>query len=366
MAEVYKAYHPGLECYVAIKVLHPFLAGEKDFLARFEREARVVATFRHPNIIQVYDYESNVEDRCYYMVMEFIDGPSLKTRLRDLGQEGRRLPLDEAIRIVIAVANALDYAHRHGMVHRDIKPANIMFTQDGQVILTDFGIARMVDTTPLTASGAMVGTPAYMAPEQGMGRVRDERADIYSLGVMFYQLATGNLPFDADTPMAIVLKHIHAPLLPPTTLNPGLPPAVEAVIMRALAKDPDKRYQSARSRQGIGDCPPPSVVSPRGSSQAELDRGAGRSAGHGPAWRRRPPDHRYTRPPAGRPTVVGGNARVRRNWHIDAHSHARPHRHIRRPCDRICRLDEHLCGDRRRDPHFLADPLTHSHVHSDP
>jgi serine/threonine protein kinase len=246
MAEVYKAYHPGLECYVAIKVLHPFLAGEKDFLARFEREARVVATFRHPNIVQVYDYESNVEDRCYYMVMEFIDGLSLKTRLQQMAEEGRRLPLDEAIRIVIAVANALDYAHRHGMVHRDIKPANIMFTQDGQVILTDFGIARMVDTTPLTASGAMVGTPAYMAPEQGMGQVRDERADIYSLGVMFYQLVTGDLPFDADTPMAIVLKHIHAPLLPPTTLDPSLPPAIEAVTVRALAKDPDKRYQTAR------------------------------------------------------------------------------------------------------------------------
>jgi len=250
MAEVYKAYHPGLECHVAIKVLHSFLAGEKDFLARFEREARAVATFRHPNIVQVYDYESNVEDRCYYMVMEFIDGPSLKTRLRQMAEDGRSMPLDEAIRIVIAVANALDYAHQHGMVHRDIKPANIMFTQDDQIILTDFGIARIVDTTPLTASGAMVGTPAYMAPEQGMGRVRDERADIYSLGVMFYQLVTGALPFDADTPMAIVLKHIHAPLLPPTTLDPSLPPAIEAVIMRALAKDPDKRYQTAREFAG--------------------------------------------------------------------------------------------------------------------
>jgi hypothetical protein len=246
MAEVYKAYHPGLDCHVAIKVLHSFLATEKDFLTRFEREARMVATFRHPNIIQVFDYEANVEGRCYYMVMEFIDGPTLKERLQHMAEDGRRLPLDEAVRIVIAVADALDYAHRHGMVHRDIKPANIMFSQEGHIILTDFGIARIVDTTPLTASGAMVGTPAYMAPEQGMGRVRDERADIYSLGVVFYQLVTGTLPFDADTPMAIVLKHMHAPLLPPTLLAPNLPPAIEAVITRALAKDPGNRYQTAQ------------------------------------------------------------------------------------------------------------------------
>lgn len=246
MAEVYKAYHPGLDCHVAVKVLHSFLSHEKDFLTRFEREARRVATFRHPNIVRVYDYEANAEDRCYYMVMEFIDGPSLKDRLQRMAQEGPVIPLDEAIRIVMAVANALDYAHGHGMVHRDVKPANIMFTQEGQIVLTDFGIARMVDTTPLTASGAMVGTPAYMAPEQGMGKIRDERADIYSLGVVLYQLATGALPFDADTPMAIVLKHIHAPLIPPTTLNPNLPPGIEAVIMRALAKDPDNRYQTAK------------------------------------------------------------------------------------------------------------------------
>ena len=245
MAEVYKAYHPGLQCHVAIKVLHSFLAGEEDFLTRFEREARTVATFRHPNIIQIFDFDSDVEDRCYYMVMELIDGLTLKERLQEMAQKGQKMPLDEAVHIVVAVADALDYAHRHGMVHRDIKPSNIMFTQDEQIILTDFGIARMVDTTPLTASGAMVGTPAYMAPEQGLGRARDERADIYSLGVVLYQLAAGALPFDADTPMAIVLKHIHAPLTAPRTLNPDLPPAVEAVIIRALAKDPDLRYQSA-------------------------------------------------------------------------------------------------------------------------
>jgi tRNA A-37 threonylcarbamoyl transferase component Bud32 len=244
MAEVYKAYHPGLDCYVAIKVLHSFLAKEEDFLTRFQREAKVIATFRHPNIIQVYDFDYDAEHSASYMVMEFIDGLSLKTRLQEMAQEGKMLPLDEALRIVIAVANALDYAHRHGMVHRDIKPANIMFTQDGQIILTDFGIARMINTSTLTASGAMVGTPAYMAPEQG-SRAGDERSDIYSLGVVLYQLVTGALPFESDTPLGIILKHINAPLTPPTKLDPDLPSGVEAVIIHALAKDPDNRYQTA-------------------------------------------------------------------------------------------------------------------------
>ncbi len=245
-AEVYKAYQPGLDRHVAIKVLHPFLADEKDFLTRFQREARVVATLRHPNIVQVYDFDFDAEDNAYYMVMECVDGPSLKTHLQEMAQEGQRLPLEETVRVVAAVANALDYAHQHGMVHRDVKPANIMFAQDGQVILTDFGIAKMLNVTGLTASGAMVGTPAYMAPEQGLGQAGDERADIYSLGVLLHELATGRLPFDADTPLGIVLKHINAPLPPPTDLNPNLPPGIEAVIMRALAKSPNDRYQTAK------------------------------------------------------------------------------------------------------------------------
>ncbi len=246
MAEVYKAYHPGLDRHLAIKVLHPFLADEEDFLIRFQREAKIVATLRHPNIVQVYDFDSDAENNTYYMVMEFIDGPSLKTRLQEMAQEDQTLPLEEAIRIVIAVANALDYAHQHGMIHRDIKPANIMFTQDGQVILSDFGIARMINTTTLTSSGAMVGTPAYIAPEQGMGQTGDERADIYSLGAVLYQLITGTLPFVADTPLGTILKHINAPLTPPTALNPNLPPSIEAVVMHALAKAPNNRYQTAK------------------------------------------------------------------------------------------------------------------------
>lgn len=245
MAEVYKAYHPGLDRYVAIKVLHPFLAGEENFLSRFQREARIVATFRHPNIVQVYDFDIDSDDDAYYMVMELIDGPSLKSRLADMGQDGQKLPVEEAVGIVIALAKALDYAHQHGMLHRDVKPANVMFTNDGQAVLTDFGISRMIDTTTLTASGAMVGTPAYMAPEHAIGRTGDERADIYSLGVVLYQLVTGNLPFEADTPLGVVLQHISAPPTPPTAFNPNLSLCIEAVVMRALAKHPDNRYQTA-------------------------------------------------------------------------------------------------------------------------
>jgi len=245
MAEVYKAYQPGLDRYVAIKVLHSFLADEENFLARFQREAKAVAALRHPNIVQVHDFDHDQERNIYYMVMEFIDGPSLKVRLQQLVARGEFMPLDEAVRIVAAVAEALDYAHRQGMVHRDVKPANILFTGDGQAILTDFGIARMINTAGLTASGAMVGTPAYISPEQGMGQAGDERSDIYSLGVVLYQLVTGLLPFDADTSMGVVLKHINEPPPSPRDARPDLPPALEQVMMRALAKEPEKRYQVA-------------------------------------------------------------------------------------------------------------------------
>ena len=193
MADVYKAYHPGLDCNVAIKVLHSFLATEEDFLTRFQREARIVASFRHPNIVQVHDFDFDADNNAYYMVMEFVDGPNLKTRLQEMAREGQIMPLDEAVHIVTSVANALEYAHQRGMVHRDVKPANIMFTRDGEVILSDFGIARMVNTTTLTASGAMVGTPAYIAPEQGIGKTGDERSDIYSLGAVLYPVSYTHL-----------------------------------------------------------------------------------------------------------------------------------------------------------------------------
>jgi serine/threonine protein kinase len=243
MAEVYKAYQPSLDRYVAIKVMHSFLASDKGFLERFEREAKAIASLRHPNIVQVYDFD--ISDGVYYLVMEFIDGVTLKTWMEQLLARKEMLSLKQALRIILAIGEALRYAHEHkdGMVHRDVKPANVMITQEGEAILTDFGIARIMSGSTLTASGTMVGTPSYMSPEQGMGEPGDARSDIYSLGVMLYQLVTGYLPYDADTPVAVVLKHINAPLPLPSRVKPNLPDSVERVIVRAMAKDKHDRYQ---------------------------------------------------------------------------------------------------------------------------
>lgn len=244
MAEVYKAYHASLDRFVAVKVLHPFLGEDAEFKERFEREARNVAQLRHPNIVQVYDFEYDSDRELYYMVMEYIDGPTLRTRIRYLQANGELMPIREAVDIVAKLASALAYAHSRGMIHRDIKPGNIMLDEEGRVVLTDFGIARIVGGVSATASGSMVGTPAYMSPEQGLGQAGDNRSDIYSLGVVLYQLLTGTTPFDADTPIAIVLKHVNEPLPPPSSLNEDLSPELERILYKALGKDPDERYQS--------------------------------------------------------------------------------------------------------------------------
>lgn len=317
MSEVYKSYQPGLDRYVAIKVLHSFLADEEDFLTRFRREAKLAAMLRHPNIIQVIDFDYDEQDKAYYMVMEYVEGASLKVRLQKMAQKGETMPLDEAMRIVTAIGSALDYAHQYGTVHRDVKPANIMFTKDDQPILTDFGIAKMVNVVGLTASGAMVGTPAYMSPEQGMGQAGDERSDIYSLGVVLYQLATGQRPFEADTPLGIALKHISAPLPLPSTINPDLPPSIEAVIVRALAKSPDDRYQSAKEfvtdlkRAAAGaviEPPPLEVVVPLASRDAS-------SAAQDQQWDRATlPGAPAVRPLADAVPPTGPPAARRRRW----------------------------------------------------
>ncbi len=242
MAEVYKAYQPSLDRYVAIKLMHTFLAEDPDFFNRFTREAKNVGALRHPNIVQIHDFDH--DGPTYYMVMEFIDGGPLKTRLEEYAGQGRHMPLAEAIHIIQDVGSALSYAHKRGMIHRDIKPANVMLDSTGRVILTDFGIAKLLSGAKYTASGAMMGTPSYMAPEQGLGQPGDARADIYSLGVMFYQLVTGRLPFEADTPLGVLLKHVNEPLPLPRAIYPDLPQSVENIILKAMAKDPAERYQS--------------------------------------------------------------------------------------------------------------------------
>ncbi|MBN1202276.1 MAG: protein kinase [Anaerolineae bacterium] len=245
MAEVYRGYHAVLDRYVAIKLLHPFLADDPEFKDRFEKEARNVARLKHPNIVQVYDFEYDSEGESYYMVMELINGPTLKDRLYDLQSSGGNVPINESVRIVKNAAEALAYAHQRSMIHRDVKPANLMLDEDGRVVLTDFGIAKIVTGTQFTASGGMIGTPAYMAPEQGLGEAGDERSDIYSLGVILFQLITGRLPYDADTPLAIILKHLNEPIPVPGELVPDLSKDLENIIYKAMAKEPGERYQTA-------------------------------------------------------------------------------------------------------------------------
>jgi serine/threonine protein kinase len=245
MAEVYRGYHANLDREVAIKVLHAFLADDPEFKSRFEREAQNVAKLKHPNIVQVYDFEYDSDGESYYMVMELVGGPTLKDRLTEMASRGEQMPLEESIRIIREAASALAYAHSRSMIHRDVKPANLMLDHDNRVVLTDFGIAKIVTGAQFTASGGMVGTPAYMAPEQGLGEAGDERSDLYSLGIILFQLVTGKLPYDADTPLAIILKHLNAPIPSVRALNPDVPEAVERIITKAIAKDPADRYQTA-------------------------------------------------------------------------------------------------------------------------
>jgi WD40 repeat protein/type II secretory pathway predicted ATPase ExeA len=243
MAQVYRAFHPTLERDVAIKVIHPRLADDADFVERFRHEAKVIAALRHPGIVQVYDFE--IEGDTFYMVMEFVPGESLQEHLAALYECGEQMSLDKALLIFRPIVQAVAYAHGQGVVHRDLKPANVLFTSEGEPVLADFGLSRILGTERLASSGAIVGTPTYMSPEQGEGKIGDERSDIYSLGVMLYELTTGIPPFSADSPVSVILKHLDEPLPPPRSLNADLPASIEQVIQQALAKEPDARFQSA-------------------------------------------------------------------------------------------------------------------------
>ncbi len=243
MARVYRAYHPQLDRYVAVKVLRSDLVEEQEFLARFQREARAVAALRHPNVVQVFDFDA--QDGNYYMVMELLEGDSLRTRLNEYRARRKRMPLDELTRILLDVLAGLDYAHSEGMIHRDVKPANILLSRRGQAVLTDFGIAQIVGGTRYTVSGALMGTLNYMAPEQGLEGQCDVRSDIYSLGIVFYEMLMGDPPYDAETPLAILMKHVNDPLPVPRKRDPSIPKPFERVVLKTLSKRPQQRYQSA-------------------------------------------------------------------------------------------------------------------------
>ena len=243
MADVYKGYQPGLDRYIAVKVMHPHLSEDANFITRFRREAKSVAELRHPYIVQVFDFD--VQGENYYMVMEYIEGGrTLKQVLQNLSDHGERLPIEQTLDIVAKLADALAYAHNLGMIHRDIKPANVLLATLDRPVLSDFGIARLITQSGLTVSGTLVGTPAYMSPEQGRGEQLDARSDIYSLGIVLYEMLTGRPPYDADTPYAIILKHINDPLTPPHVLTSPMPEAVERIVLRCLAKDAADRFAS--------------------------------------------------------------------------------------------------------------------------
>jgi len=245
MATVFKAYHPALDRYVAIKVMHPAFKEDLNFLARFQREARIVARLDHPHIVPIYDFAEHNEHP--YLVMRFIEGETLKARL----QRGT-VETQDILRIARAVGEALTYAHGQGVLHRDIKPSNVLLTPDGGVYLTDFGLARMAEAGESTLSrDMMVGTPQYISPEQAKGvRALDARTDVYSFGVVLYEMLVGQAPFTADTPFAIVHDHIFTPLPLPRELRPDLPEPLERVLLKALAKDPDDRFQSVEELAG--------------------------------------------------------------------------------------------------------------------
>ena len=241
MATVYKAYHAPLDRDVAIKVLHPAFKNDPQFFARFQREARIVAKLEHSNIVPVYDFSEHEGEP--YLVMRYVQGDTLKPHL----QNAPFSPA-ETLRIMRPVCNALAYAHDQGVLHRDIKPSNVMLTPDGGVYLTDFGLARMVEAGESTLSqDMMVGTPQYISPEQAQGeRDLDGRTDIYSLGVVLFEMLTGSVPFSGDTPFAVVHDHIYKPLPLPSAVNPNINPQVEKVILRALAKDKNDRFEKVQ------------------------------------------------------------------------------------------------------------------------
>jgi len=238
MATVFKAYQPSMDRYVAVKVLPSHFTQDATFTARFAQEAHTLAHLEHPHILPVYDYGE--QEGITYLVMRYIDAGTL----RELITERGAMDLRKIGRIMGQVGRALGHAHSQGIIHRDIKPSNVLIDASGNAFLTDFGIAKIVaSSSNFTGTGAGIGTPAYMAPEQGMGKPLDHRCDIYAMGVMLYEMVTGQVPFDAETPLAVMMMHVYNPLPLPRLARPDLPETIERIILKSMAKSPDDRFQ---------------------------------------------------------------------------------------------------------------------------
>jgi serine/threonine-protein kinase len=243
MSAVYKAMDQNLNRVVAVKLIHPHLSGDPEFVRRFEEEAKAVAQLRHPNIVQVYDFDH--DDDVYYIVFEFVPGETLQNRLKRLHEVGRSMDVELVQTVAADLADALDYAHSRNLIHRDIKPANVMLNVNNKPVLMDFGIVKIVGGTQHTATGAVMGTARYMSPEQIKGERIDERTDLYSLGVMLFEMAGGRAPFEADSAMTVMMMHVNDPVPDLRGLRPDVPPGLVRIINKALAKNRENRFERA-------------------------------------------------------------------------------------------------------------------------
>jgi serine/threonine-protein kinase len=249
MAVVYKAYDEVLKRTVALKVLLPLLAANREFTRRFNREAITAANLRHPGIVVIYDVGAH--ENFQYIVMEYLEGPTLQQEIQEKGA----MPIARVISILKQLAEALDYAHDQGLVHRDVKPANIIIGAHDLVTLTDFGLVKAATNTQITGEGAAIGTLKYMSPEQAQGTPIDSRSDIYSLGVVVYEMLLGETPFAGNTPYQTLQQLIHEPPPPLSQRNPQIPAMVERVVLQALAKEPQMRFSTAgRFAEALATC----------------------------------------------------------------------------------------------------------------
>ncbi|WP_329038999.1 protein kinase [Streptomyces sp. NBC_00178] len=305
MASVYLAYDSALDRQVAIKTLHTELGREQSFRERFRREAQAVAKLQHTNIVSVFDTGEDELGGALmpYIVMEYVEGQPLGSVLQsDIRQFGA-MPADKALKVTADVLAALETSHEMGLVHRDIKPGNVMMTRRGVVKVMDFGIARAMQSgvTSMTQTGMVVGTPQYLSPEQALGRGVDARSDLYSVGIMLFQLLTGRLPFDADSPLAIAYAHVQEEPVAPSSINRSVTPAMDALVARALKKNPNERFPSAAAMQdeiarvlsASGPAGAPAIVG--GSGPANSGSGVG-SAVFPPVGQTTPPQHSVQTP----------------------------------------------------------------------